>query len=233
MRCPWCRSDFSFQALRERCGILTCYCNRFPVIDGIPVLRRGLLSGAAVDRDAPQSVSRHQLIGLLEWGRTREALRRCLAAPKPTPRLSMLLGPKLAGSALLQRYQYWLGKRALDRLLVWREALSAKDLLRFFDMDDEPFVAPPLGWDSDFRRVWIARYWVAPTREFVCCDPTVGLPFATDKKAGPAQGLRRLRGSWGSNCAYGVPDTTMPTVPVSPSTCVVTGLVSEPSAPIL
>lgn len=39
---------------------------------------------------------------------------------------------------------------------------------------------PILGLDASFHQLWIAKHWIVPDGEFVCCDANSGLPFVDD-----------------------------------------------------
>jgi hypothetical protein len=211
--CPYCAGKFSCTEVAPGFGILICYCDRFPVIDGIPLIRRSYAGCFARQPGKPWSPSamKRELLALLEWGRTREALRRCLAFPAATPRLSALMGGRLAHTRLMRALQFRLCRIRFNRLMARRDSLTSADVLKFFDDPNSPLgphierrmsAARAIGCDGNFVLLWIMRHWMEPPAELICCDLTEGLPFAAPNKRAPADQMRRR--PFGPSCALSV-----------------------------
>lgn len=91
--CPECRATLAFEASRVQplaggvFGVLTCPCSAYPVVDGIPVIRRGQvdvqdhMTGKA-EVDGPTVA---HLVELVRGDDPLEALVALLAFPPPTP----------------------------------------------------------------------------------------------------------------------------------------------------
>lgn len=91
--CPECRATLAFEASRIQplhdgvFGVLSCPCSTYPVIDGIPVIRRGrvdvqdhMTSRAEVDGPTVE-----HLVDLVRGDDPLDALVALLAFPPPTP----------------------------------------------------------------------------------------------------------------------------------------------------
>lgn len=205
-------------------GVLTCYCGQYPIVGGIPILKKGAIGTTGQTAD--------QVIALIQAGQHREALLTMLLPPAPAPAWIRL--PPVMGMWRLQR----LAQQRTSR--VWREQVAA--LLRdqwdqmtacdLFDlyfykarkwMDGYAYFAfrfgqprhlvalslatlirhPPrlvldlacgfghltrslvsqaqgqqvIGVDRNFYMLHVARNWIAPQAEYVCCEAEAALPF--------------------------------------------------------
>src|SRR5215467_7836334 len=80
LRCPFCSGGFS-AFLSEQVagtpvyGVLTCYCGQYPVVDGIPILKKGTIGTAGQTAD--------QVIALIQAGEPSEALLAMIVPPAP------------------------------------------------------------------------------------------------------------------------------------------------------
>jgi len=79
--CPFCSGDFQYKLAEQsgddhQYGVLTCDCGEYPVVAGIPVLKKGIVGSAG------QSAG--DVISLIERGRYREALIAMVVPPPPT-----------------------------------------------------------------------------------------------------------------------------------------------------
>jgi ubiquinone/menaquinone biosynthesis C-methylase UbiE len=113
LRCPFCGGTLQPQGCPRTFGIpeysiLSCHCGRYPVVAGIPILRKGVI--------APTRQTADQVINLIEAGRSREALLSLLMPPLPNP---AALAPKWM--------QAWPSVRGIGRLktLMGQPALRA------------------------------------------------------------------------------------------------------------
>jgi ubiquinone/menaquinone biosynthesis C-methylase UbiE/uncharacterized protein YbaR (Trm112 family) len=235
LRCPFCGGNLS-PATADRVAdeleytVLSCYCDHYPVVAGIPILKKGTIGTAGQTADAVNA--------LIEAGRHREAL---LAMVMPRRPASAELAPAwmqaLPSVRGVGRLQGLVGRLALRR---WREQavalltpsgdqVTACDLLDlhfrrsgrpkerynyFFLRYSQPrhLVAlsfaslihqphkpildlacgfghitrhllqrtqdqPVIGVDLDYFSLYVAKGWIAPKAEYVCCAADISLPF--------------------------------------------------------
>jgi ubiquinone/menaquinone biosynthesis C-methylase UbiE/uncharacterized protein YbaR (Trm112 family) len=107
--CPFCGGSFSAsrgdQHTREsEYDVLTCYCSHYPVVAGIPILKRD--STGALDT----------VIALIEAGRHREALFTLISPTSPA------LAPTWIRSLPSARWSRWLKRLTHQRALrSWQE----------------------------------------------------------------------------------------------------------------
>src|SRR5712692_1663324 len=225
LRCPFCGGNLKASkadSVEAELGydILTCYCGRYPVVAGIPVLKKD--SSGAIDRvialidagrdneallalmpspEAPASVRR------LPWVRPLNSLKRLVGRPKdPEPRswpeqataMLMNYGGQVTACDLLafffenkkDNYDYFAHRFGQPRHLV---ALSFVSIIH---SPTKPILdlgcgcghvtrslvvrangQPVVGVDKFFRGLYVAKHWVAPQAEYVCCDADSSLPF--------------------------------------------------------
>jgi SAM-dependent methyltransferase len=200
--------------------VLTCWCSRYPVVAGIPILGQnfdGALNG---------------VITLIEAGRHREAMLSLIepASPRLAPRWIRSL-PSVRGIRRLKRLAHqealarW-RERATDLLMTRKDRVVLESLLKFyFDNQIENYnyfyfrfgqprhlVAlsfaslihrpqkpildlacgyghltrtlvqrakgqPVIGMDTSFFGLYVAKHWIAPEAEYVCCAAGASLPF--------------------------------------------------------
>lgn len=135
LQCPSCRGHLV--PARRSCSpdyyLLTCRCSRYPVLAGIPIIKRGVIGSAGETVD--------EVIRLLEAGRYRDALLTVLLpSPPAVPTLApawMQALPELKG---IWRIKHW---AHAGRLLKWndraerlliddKKKATARDLFAFF-----------------------------------------------------------------------------------------------------
>jgi ubiquinone/menaquinone biosynthesis C-methylase UbiE len=205
-------------------GILSCYCGQYPVVAGIPILKKNDVTGKV-----------QEAIALIEAGRHREAL------------LSMIIpSPPVLGPGWLRSLPSVMGIRKFKRLVQeralseWRTQAAplltnetgqttACDLFElYFHKQQENFnyfayrfgqprylvalsftslIHQPkkpildlacgcghvtrsltyraldqlvVGVDDFFFGLYVAKHWIAPQAEYVCCAADTSLPFADD-----------------------------------------------------
>lgn len=125
--CPFCGGHFNVSDLSQGeagYGILNCYCGHYPLVAGIPVLKKD----AALDK----------VVALIDAGRSREALVTLLSPNSPA------LAPEWLRTMPSNRLSRWfkqvgheraLGKwqeRAVACLIDQRDQLSACDIFDFY-----------------------------------------------------------------------------------------------------
>lgn len=234
--CPFCAGNLNPCGTDQIEGeleydILTCHCGRYPIVAGIPVLKRGAIGTARQTAD--------DVTGLIKSGRYREALLSVILPPPPAgPALApawMQSLPSVRGINRLKRLAH---QRASRR---WREQaaafltdpgdqVTACDLLDFyyhrsgFKMTNaydyfafrfgqprhlvalsftslihtprKPILdlacgyghitrslvrrakgQPVIGADPNFIGLYVAKTFIAPEAEYVCCVTDASLPF--------------------------------------------------------
>src|SRR5262245_59997737 len=80
LRCPFCGGNLTIRGTDQNAsepefGILTCHCSQYPIVAGIPIIKRGVIGGAG------QQAS--DVIKLIDAGRNRNALLAMLLPPPP------------------------------------------------------------------------------------------------------------------------------------------------------
>jgi SAM-dependent methyltransferase/uncharacterized protein YbaR (Trm112 family) len=148
LRCPQCHGSLQFAAAEPvslacaEFGVLRCGCSKYPVIDGIPVIKRGTVGMFEHTTGAAEvaGVTSDQLIEMIENGRSIDALLECLVVPAPAPALlQCLLGWRLSHSTFATEVARWRGKKRVEaHLLENRDRLSAIDAFEFFYTDGSP-----------------------------------------------------------------------------------------------
>jgi hypothetical protein len=137
LRCPFCGGNFlaakaNHMAGEPGYGVLACYCGRYPVVAGIPILRKGTIG--AEGRTA------NEVIALIEAGHHQEALLSMsmprFSSAELAPAWMELLPPigvigwlkGLVGQSALRRCQQY-----ANALLAHREnRITACDMLDFY-----------------------------------------------------------------------------------------------------
>ena len=194
LRCPFCGGRLRGYSLEIKenevqAGVLGCACCAYPVVAGIPFLRTGQIAQTALrlvdsgKRDEPLAT----LLGLNEERMDRfKALRgeqgfsyqTCLKFLSPTPEGTYFLyrfsDPTfLVSEALLRslcQSNAWKPGRVLD--LCGGSGHLARTLC---ELSETVWLG-----DLEFWKLWLAREFVAPKSEPVCCDASQPLPFARE-----------------------------------------------------
>jgi ubiquinone/menaquinone biosynthesis C-methylase UbiE/uncharacterized protein YbaR (Trm112 family) len=131
LRCPFCGGHLNAAEPNpvtngQGYGILTCYCGRYPVVAGIPVLKR----------DSPRHID--NVITLIEAGQHEKALLTLLAPSASTltpawarslPTIKGLRWLRYRGQQLALRKWY---TRAVGPLVRQRNQMTACDLFAFY-----------------------------------------------------------------------------------------------------
>jgi ubiquinone/menaquinone biosynthesis C-methylase UbiE len=195
-------------------GVLSCYCSRFPIVAGIPVLKK-------------YSRTTEKVIALIEARKYQEALFGLvpIAERYTTPLLSSrrlrwlhritykrwarksidevhaLLTNKGGQTTACDLFDYvWHGKRENYNYNAFRfgqpRHLVALSFASLIQRPRKPVLDLAcgcgqvtsslvrragrqlvIGVDSFFFGLYIAKNWVAPEAEYVCCDAEMALPF--------------------------------------------------------
>jgi ubiquinone/menaquinone biosynthesis C-methylase UbiE/uncharacterized protein YbaR (Trm112 family) len=234
--CPFCGGSLDVTAASQSAdvveyGVLTCYCSRYPLIAGIPILQRDSLGRTR------QSIP--TLVTLIESDRQREALLSALFSFLPATALvppwmhrlpsmrgigrvktlthqwmlrrwceeegPLLFDPVQRITALdlfkfyfcntslqaVSAYNYFAFRFGQPRHLV---ALSFASLLRrpgqcildlacgfghiTYSLTQHAKQSLIIGLDHNFYALYVAKYWLAPEAEYVCCESDIALPFS-------------------------------------------------------
>jgi ubiquinone/menaquinone biosynthesis C-methylase UbiE/uncharacterized protein YbaR (Trm112 family) len=117
LRCPFCAGTLSASgpepvSTEPEYGVLSCYCGRYPIVAGIPVLKKGNIGSAGQ--------SSEEVIALIESGRRSEALFSLLTPPGLPPSPSWIRSlPSVTG---VTRVKSLASQRAARQ---WQEQASS------------------------------------------------------------------------------------------------------------
>jgi len=225
LRCPFCGGNFEpaktdGKADEIEYSILTCYCGRYPVVAGIPFLKKD--TSGIVDR----------VITLIEAGRHQEALLALIRFPDPIRAPAwvrpMLLARVIRRLIRLARRQQLRRQREQAIALLTNQGgqatacdvfnlyfsnqknnydyftyrfgqprhLLALSFINLIHQPRKPILdlacgsghlthslvqqangQMVVGVDRFFFGLYVAKYWVAPEAEYICCDADASLPF--------------------------------------------------------
>jgi SAM-dependent methyltransferase/uncharacterized protein YbaR (Trm112 family) len=117
LRCPSCGGTLSLSKSERispepEYGVLTCYCGRYPIVAGIPVLRKGTIGSAGQTSE--------EVITLIERGRQREALFSLLTPPGLPPSQSWIRS--LPSTTGINRVKSFAAERSVRG---WQEEATA------------------------------------------------------------------------------------------------------------
>lgn len=198
LRCPFCGGRLETEAVREgadgaiRSGVLFCQCCAFPVVDGIPHLRTGNSAQAALHLLGKNDPDGALLALLGVKGPRQEEFRRLLAAEAPLTfqRALRVLCDDAEGTYLLYRFSdpTFLSCRALIQAVGGDPRCRAGRVLDLCGGAGHltrvlcGLAAPGSAVLADitFWKIWLARRFVAPGCQPVCCDASGPLPFARE-----------------------------------------------------
>jgi ubiquinone/menaquinone biosynthesis C-methylase UbiE len=116
LHCPFCGGDFDGGELDQAgFGILACYCGQYPVLAGIPIIKKGNIGIAGESVEAVSS--------LIKAGRCREALLAMVMPPAPeSPTLAPPWIQSLPSLRGLRRLKSFAHQRGAHR---WRNQAAA------------------------------------------------------------------------------------------------------------
>jgi SAM-dependent methyltransferase len=140
LECTFCHSTLEYAELHPGYGILECRCDRWPVVDGIPIIQRTPIGHIEHTKGTARyrSTSYSELVDLIDAHEFSEALLRCLRSPRTLPGLQRLIGWTLSHSKIVVGLWQRLDNAALENLLARRDALTATDLFEFFCNPNTP-----------------------------------------------------------------------------------------------
>ena len=194
LRCPFCGGRLTLHDSRaahssvQRAGILCCECCAYPMVEGIPYLRTSAAAETAMRLlgEEKNEAALFTLLGLSEEqrGPFKELLQRerpatfreCLAFLCPGPEGDYLfhrfsdptfLCSQVVGRALAQDRRSMAG-RVLD--VCGGTGHLTRSLC---ECTDNVVLA-----DLSFAKLWLAKRFIAPRCQPVCCDAGEPLPFA-------------------------------------------------------
>jgi uncharacterized protein YbaR (Trm112 family)/SAM-dependent methyltransferase len=198
LRCPLCGGRFRPEAnayLEVRndevlTGKLVCPCSAYPVVAGIPYLRAGTRAEVVVDllESGAGEEALYQLLGLRKAGRRK--FQECARDPRRWTfrNVLALLGPEGEATYFLYRFSdpTFLCGRAVLRAFgrdprCWSGLVLdlgggpghfSRELCRLSGGRDVILA------DRDFWKVWLAKQFVAPACQPVCCTAHQPLPLA-------------------------------------------------------
>ena len=197
LRCPFCGTRLQVvdnPALvrtgdRIDAGVLGCECCAFPVIDGIPILIASDTARNAMHllEAGKADAALHMALGLDDEARV-EAFRRFVASGEA---MTYRQGVKIL--SVDAEAEYFVYRFSDPTFRVGRAVVQACGTLmgragRYIDLcggsghltrsmiSNEPAVLA----DFFFWKLWLAKRFVAPACEPICCDANSPLPFARD-----------------------------------------------------
>ena len=196
LSCPFCGTPLALEAGRTmaatdgtlRHGIATCECCAYPIVDGIPYLHTGAAAKAAlaaVGQGLPDR-ARAALLGLDEAGQETFDAARTVGGLTYRHALA-LLPPAPEGDYLLHRFSdpTFLAVRALVRAIAQSSRTPPSRILDLCGGAGHvtrvlrsacPGAQVVLA-DLSFPKLWLAKRFVSPGCDAVCCDANVPLPF--------------------------------------------------------
>ena len=200
LRCPHCGGELGVDPDAPRrhrgdalwSGVLACACCAYPVVEGIPCVRTGDDADEAMRHlhDGRDDDALLALLGLAPERRAAFAEARHDGDALTFRRALALLSPNAAGTYLLYRFSdpTFLASSALlgavargladDGRPVFDLCCGTGHLARAVSAA-RPSARLVMA-DLAFWKVWLARRFVAPECEPLCCDANEPLPFAAD-----------------------------------------------------
>jgi SAM-dependent methyltransferase/uncharacterized protein YbaR (Trm112 family) len=199
LECPFCGGRLDIQpsprpevrAGDVLNGIIRCQCCAYPVVGGIPVIRTGPTADAAMELfgDGRAADALKHMLALSEAGRAARFDSLMSDAKGPTFRAALeVLSEDAEGVYLLYRFSdptFLCAQAVLESVVARRPSAPAKVLdvgggaghlaraVGRLAPSAEVIVA-----DVAFWKLWLAKRFVAPGCEPVCCDAAAPLPLA-------------------------------------------------------
>jgi len=197
LRCPYCggRLELVTSMFHRREGdeirdaILGCHCCIFPVVAGIPVLHLRPDATAARDQIEAGQPDRalRTMVGLEDGSQAARFEAAALSERSTYKDIVDALGPNFEGGYFLYRFSdpTYVVAHAVVRAVagtVLHGSRRAVDVCggsghltrSLLDLS----APPPVLADLYFAKAWLARRFMAPGCEAVCCDGNAPFPFA-------------------------------------------------------
>jgi len=185
LRCPWCHDGVRYTEAHAGYGILECRCDRWPVVDDIPIIQRSPIGHIEHTKGWTRyhSTNHRELVELIDAGQFEEALLRCLNTPRTLPGLTRLIGWYFSHNKLIVGLWNRRDQAALKSLVARRDALTATDVFEFFCSPTSP-----LG--DGLREYFIYRF--SQPRHLVALGLIESIPSATQPVLDVACGAGHL-----------------------------------------
>jgi SAM-dependent methyltransferase len=180
------------QGGKVNCGVLCCQCCAYPIVDGIPYLSTGSFAETAMNLLGAGESERalFTLLGLKEtkW----EQFERLLSDQHRLTFQDALetLDPTAEGTYLLYRFSdpTFLTSRAVLRAVGQDRRCSSGPILDVcggaghltHSLSEWPGSNRLILADISFWKLWLAKRFVAPRCQPLCCDANQPLPFAKE-----------------------------------------------------
>ena len=200
LRCPFCGDALTLEEKTAwfdehgeiSSGILGCQCSAYPIAEGIPYLRAGKRTDNAVEQISEGKVN-DAFFTLMELeGKQQQQLQVLMANDQPMTFRSALkvLCPPAEGEYFLYRFSdptflisvallRAVGPKLADRRRWMIDLCGGTGHLTSRLLDITPTAGVILG-DFFFWKIWLAKKFVAPRCNPVCCNANDPLPFAAN-----------------------------------------------------
>jgi uncharacterized protein YbaR (Trm112 family) len=201
LRCPYCGGIFSVSptsAPAEQTpsfAVLSCWCCAYPIVDGIPVLVLGDEVSAAIKAiEAGDFAQALHLVLDLSPARHQRFDELRASNDVPFARAVRALLPDGEGDYYVLRFgdPTFVVADTLTRLIARQLTGPARRMVdvcggcghltaTLTELAAQFGGPPPLLLDRSFWRLWLARRFLAPAAEMVCCDANVSLPLGSGR----------------------------------------------------
>ncbi|HEX4948112.1 MAG TPA: methyltransferase domain-containing protein [Blastocatellia bacterium] len=196
LRCPFCGGTLTPDGEKPLelydgallNGMLECYCGKYPVVAGIPVMQVDYVAETAL-HELEQGHSEAALFALLELDEEKqEDFRAILRGDEPTTYRAAieLLSPDAEGTYFIYRFSdptflasqavvRAVGQRFADKRVIDLCGGSGHLTRTLCQLTSEVVLA-----DTGFAKLWLAQRFTAPQCSPICCDANNPLPFAEE-----------------------------------------------------
>jgi SAM-dependent methyltransferase/uncharacterized protein YbaR (Trm112 family) len=199
LECPTCGGSLQLRIIEEKIdtgeilsGILSCHCHRFPIIAGIPYFHTGVIAEEAMmalQKGQPRKALRIVFeLDDVRWDRLNSLLDNWETASFRC--VLEILNQDEEGAYLLYRFSdptYLSGKTVLDAIGEnarcferWVVDIGGGTGHLTRSLCTMPSESRTVLADVAFWKIWLAKHFIAPNCEPVCCDASKPLPFAED-----------------------------------------------------
>jgi ubiquinone/menaquinone biosynthesis C-methylase UbiE/uncharacterized protein YbaR (Trm112 family) len=190
LECPYCGAPFQTEQIQcvdgdIKSGILFCPCSAYPIVEGIAVLRTGV---------ATKEVLKQVNKGALEEARrlllpsAANVAREAIDSEQSFEESITWFSPGAESDYFLHRFSdpTFIVAEGVARLIArfscgsvdsWILDLAGGTGHLAFSMQRAARNAQIVIADSEFWKLWLARRFVAPSVDAVCCNANEPLPF--------------------------------------------------------